>query len=105
MSSLNVIAGRSALIRAGADAGRPAEHARRIAEQVERLAAEVRRLDELETGAGGLLVEWSAAPGAEVDDPAAWRQASAHWSPRRERTVRAQLKAAQAGYAPGRGRA
>jgi signal transduction histidine kinase len=41
---LNVIAGRAALIRAGADAGRPAEHARRIEEQVERLAAEVRRL-------------------------------------------------------------
>lgn len=41
---LNVIAGRAALIRSGADASGPAEHARRIEEQVERLALEIRKL-------------------------------------------------------------
>jgi two-component system, NtrC family, sensor kinase len=41
---LNVIAGRAALIRSGAEAGGAAEHARRIEEQVERLALEIRKL-------------------------------------------------------------
>jgi hypothetical protein len=54
-------------------------------------------LDELESGEGNLLVEWSAPPGVDVADPAAWRQASSQWSARREKTVRAQLELALAG--------
>jgi hypothetical protein len=54
-------------------------------------------IDELESGEGLLLVEWSAPPDAPLDDVASWRQASSQWSPRRERTIRAQLAAAQAG--------
>jgi hypothetical protein len=30
-----------------------------------------------------LILEWSAAPDADIDDRHAWRDASAHWSPRR----------------------
>jgi hypothetical protein len=54
-------------------------------------------LDELETGEGILLVEWSAPAGAAIDDPEVWRQASAQWSPRREQTVRDRLASALAG--------
>jgi hypothetical protein len=34
-----------------------------------------------------LLLEWSAAPGADVDDPGVWRSASPHWDERRQMTV------------------
>jgi len=44
-------------------------------------------LDHLEDGAGDLLIEWSAPAGCELDDRAAWRVASPHWTPRRERLV------------------
>jgi hypothetical protein len=54
-------------------------------------------LDELESGEGILLVEWSAPPGAAIDDPDVWRQASAQWSPRREKTIRTTLASALAG--------
>jgi len=54
-------------------------------------------LDALETGDGSLLLEWSAPPGSDLEDVAAWRQASSHWSPRRERTIRQHLEAAQSG--------
>src|SRR4029077_7661836 len=30
-----------------------------------------------------LIIEWSAAPDAEIDDRDAWRQASSHWNDRR----------------------
>lgn len=39
-----------------------------------------------------LLLEWSADPGADVADLAAWQQASPHWSARRERFIRGQLE-------------
>jgi hypothetical protein len=52
-------------------------------------------LEGLEDGAGDLLlVEWSAPRGAALDNVEAWRRASSHWSPRRERTIRKQLEAA-----------
>jgi hypothetical protein len=54
-------------------------------------------LDELETGEGFLLVEWSAPQDAAIDDPEVWRQASAQWSDRREKTVRTALASALAG--------
>ncbi len=54
-------------------------------------------LKELEAGEGILLIEWSAPPGAPIDEPDVWRQASAQWSPRREQTVRDRLAAALAG--------
>jgi hypothetical protein len=41
----------------------------------------------LDIGDGDLLLEWSAPIGVELDDPAGWRQASPHWSPRRERLI------------------
>ena len=56
-------------------------------------------LDSLEAGDGILLLEWSAPAAAAIDDPEVWRQASAQWSPRRERTVRERLDAALAGTA------
>jgi hypothetical protein len=54
-------------------------------------------LDELESGDGNLLIEWSAPPQTDIADPATWRQASSQWSARREKTVRAQLELALAG--------
>jgi len=39
-----------------------------------------------------LLLEWSADPSAEVTDRDAWRQASPHWSARREAFIAAQLE-------------
>jgi hypothetical protein len=40
---------------------------------------------------GTLLLEWSAARDASVSDEAAWRTASPHWSPSRERLLRTKL--------------
>jgi hypothetical protein len=51
----------------------------------------------LESGDGELLIEWSAPADADLDDLAAWRQASSHWSPRREHTIAKQLEAARSG--------
>jgi len=47
----------------------------------------------LETGEGDLLIEWSAPPGAALDDLEGWRLASPHWTAHRERLIRRQLKA------------
>jgi hypothetical protein len=44
-------------------------------------------LGELETGAGDLLIEWSAPRDSDPDDRDAWRQASPHWTARRERLI------------------
>jgi hypothetical protein len=44
-----------------------------------------------------LLVEWSAEPGADLDDPASWRAASPHWSARRERLISSKLARARNG--------
>ena len=44
-------------------------------------------IDELAAGDGTLLMEWSAPRGAELTSGEAWRLASPHWSPRRERTI------------------
>ena len=50
-------------------------------------------LDQLEDGDGDLLIEWSAPAGADLDDVDAWRQASPHWTPRRQRLIEQQLAA------------
>src|SRR5215471_5222959 len=44
-------------------------------------------LGELETGAGDLLVEWSAPRAAKTGDMDAWKQASPHWTPRRQQMI------------------
>jgi hypothetical protein len=54
-------------------------------------------LDALETGESDLLIEWSAPRDGRLDDVAVWRLASPHWSPAREKLIRRQLDAAQAG--------
>src|SRR5215471_14288220 len=54
-------------------------------------------LAELESGAGDLLVEWSAPQGADLDDRAGWRAASPHWTPGRERLLERQLAKMAAG--------
>jgi len=54
-------------------------------------------LEQLETGEGDLLIEWSAPAGAEIDDVAAWRAASPHWTPRRERLIERALEGARSG--------
>jgi hypothetical protein len=51
-------------------------------------------LSELEQGEGSLLLEWSAPRGSRLDDRDAWRQASAHWDPRRERVLERRLTSA-----------
>jgi hypothetical protein len=52
---------------------------------------------ELETGTAELLIEWSAPAEAELDDRVAWRQASPHWTPQRERLIGRRLEALHAG--------
>ena len=51
----------------------------------------------LEDGDGDLLIEWSAPHDAELDDVEAWRLASPHWTPKRERMIRKRLEAAKMG--------
>jgi hypothetical protein len=46
----------------------------------------------LETGEGDLLIEWSAPPGAALDDLEGWRLASPHWTEHRERLITRQLR-------------
>jgi hypothetical protein len=54
-------------------------------------------LEQLESGEGDLLVEWSAPAGVELEDVNAWRLASPHWTPKRERMVGDALRQARAG--------
>jgi len=54
-------------------------------------------LEQLEDGDGDLLIEWSAPPDADLDDVAGWREASPHWTPKREKLIGRQLQAARAG--------
>jgi len=56
-----------------------------------------RALDHLGDGDGPLLLEWSAPPDAELDDRDGWRQASPHWTRKRERLVGQRLEGALAG--------
>jgi hypothetical protein len=51
----------------------------------------------LGSGTGDLLIEWSAPAGAELEDRAAWRQASPYWTARRERLIAVRVAAALAG--------
>jgi len=54
-------------------------------------------LNNLETGEGDLLLEWSPPEHTELEDVDGWRQASPHWTPKRERLIRTQLDALRAG--------
>ena len=54
-------------------------------------------LQHLEDGQGDLLIEWSAPPAVELDDVKGWRQASPHWSVKRQRQIGLQLESALAG--------
>src|SRR5262249_17022503 len=56
-------------------------------------------LSNLESGEGGLLIEWSAPRAGEIDDVDGWRLASPHWTAQRQRLVGKQLEAALAGEA------
>ena len=51
----------------------------------------------LEEGDGDLLIEWSAPADAKLDDVAAWRLASPHWTQKRERLISKRLEAAKLG--------
>ena len=55
-------------------------------------------LEHLEDGGADLLIEWSAPQDAELDDRTAWRAASPHWGPRRERMIAGRLDAALTGH-------
>ena len=54
-------------------------------------------LEHLETGRGDLLIEWSAPREAALDDVDAWKQASPHWTPQRERLIGKRCEAARNG--------
>ena len=56
-----------------------------------------RALDNLLTGDGGLILEWSAPRDAALDDRQAWRQASPHWTPKREKKIASRLEGALSG--------
>ena len=56
-----------------------------------------RALDNLTTGEGPLVLEWSAPPDAPLDDRRAWKQASPHWSPGREKLITNRLEGALSG--------
>lgn len=51
----------------------------------------------LGAGTGDLLIEWSALPTADLEDRDGWRQASPHWTARRERLIEQRVAAALAG--------
>jgi hypothetical protein len=51
----------------------------------------------LEDGTGDLLLEWSAPRSAGLDDVDAWRLASPHWTPQRQRLVASRLQLARTG--------
>jgi hypothetical protein len=61
------------------------------------LARRKAALERLESGDGDLLIEWSTPKTCALDDVEGWRQASPHWTPQRERLIRRQLDAVQAG--------
>jgi hypothetical protein len=54
-------------------------------------------LQELDSPVSTLLIEWSAPRTAAIDDRAAWRMASPHWSKGRERLLDARLRKVQSG--------
>jgi len=54
-------------------------------------------LQNLETGTGDLLLEWSAPRGSQINDPAVWRLASPHWTERRQRMIERRLEMMYAG--------
>jgi hypothetical protein len=60
-------------------------------------ASRAAALAELEAPAETLLVEWSARRDAAIDDRAAWRQASPHWSKGRQRLLEQRLAKVTAG--------
>jgi hypothetical protein len=71
-------------------------HRRATALMIGRRAGALDRLgdpDEL----GGLLVEWSAPRSGGLGDRVGWRQASPHWSTRREALIADRLRAAESG--------
>lgn len=54
-------------------------------------------LQELREPSTTLLLEWSADRNAELGDESAWRQASPHWTPGRQRVIAAEYKKVLAG--------
>lgn len=56
-------------------------------------------IDSLANPSDVLLLEWSASPDADVTDESAWRQASPHWSTRRQRLLTSKVTRALAGQA------
>jgi hypothetical protein len=46
-----------------------------------------------------LMIEWSAPRNADIEDREAWRQASPHWSGRRERMIAKKVARALSGFA------
>ena len=53
-------------------------------------------LDELDEPVDRLILEWSARPSADLADRSAWRDASPHWTDRRERLIDSQHRRAVA---------
>jgi hypothetical protein len=51
-------------------------------------------IDDLATGDGTLLCEWSARRDADLTSGEAWRAASPHWTPRRQRIIAEAVKRA-----------
>jgi hypothetical protein len=54
-------------------------------------------LAELDDPDATLLIEWSAHRDADIDDRDAWRRASPHWSPGRQRLIEKRVAAVRAG--------
>jgi len=61
------------------------------------LGARATALAQLDVGDGDLLIEWSAPRSAELDEVEAWRLASPHWGPQRERLIGKRLNALRSG--------
>jgi hypothetical protein len=54
-------------------------------------------ISSLGAGTGDLLIEWSARGDADLQDRGQWRDASPHWTERRERLIAKRIEAALAG--------
>lgn len=62
-----------------------------------RRASALDRLFDPDPDGGLLLVEWSAPRDGDLHDPEIWRQASPHWTAKRQRVIAQRLAAAESG--------
>jgi hypothetical protein len=72
-------------------------HRRASALMIGRRATALDQLADPPADGGMLLIEWSTPRAHDLEDVAGWRQASPHWTAKRERTIAERLAAVRSG--------